>query len=65
MNRWERKGARRKARDEQKADENDDSNDVIDVSEGKTQKQPILMQYPHQQPTHAGFLTSATLFPKQ
>lgn len=59
MNRFERK---RKARNDQK-DDDENSDDVIDVPSGKREKHPILTQYPYQQPTHAGYLTSATLFP--
>lgn len=64
MNRWERK---RKARDEKKngengADSNDTAQEDVDIT---NKKHPILVQFPQQQPTHAGFLTSATLFPKE
>jgi len=66
MNRWERKGvAKKKARDDK------DSSDLTDITneatingDSKHEKHPILLQFPYQQPTHAGFLTSATLFSK-
>jgi tRNA (adenine57-N1/adenine58-N1)-methyltransferase len=59
MSRSERK---RKAKDDNKLEENGANGMASDANTGN--KHPILMQFPHQQPTHAGYLTSATLFPK-
>lgn len=63
MNRWQRQSvAKRKTREENSALDEQPSVET-DTGNSKKVKHPILIQFPNQQPTHAGFLTSATLFP--
>lgn len=69
MNRWERKGAaKRRAREDQNGHTEEEPNDdevPVNNDSVESPKQLKLTPFPYQQPTHAGFLTSATLFPSE
>ncbi|KAI6178051.1 ESCRT-II complex subunit VPS25 [Aphelenchoides besseyi] len=64
MNRTERKTATRRNIREQKTNstENGNHEEAMEDDSADSRRNPILIPYPHQQPTHAGYLTSATLF---
>ncbi|KAI6182924.1 TRNA (adenine(58)-N(1))-methyltransferase [Aphelenchoides bicaudatus] len=63
MNRSERKvAAKRRAREDQNG--NPENDEPVDLSPTLDEpKHRLLTPFPYQQPTHAGYLTSATLFP--